>query len=305
MRHPMSLMFKGTLPALLVAVVSILAPSAYGFILAAPPPLCERVAEADAIVLGKIVSMAGEDLLALPSPKAPEKIRFRLAVIEVTEVLKGVKVPKTVRLGFPAPAEAPAGGGITIRPKGPRFGASFKIGQDGLFYLAKHHREDFFIAPRYFDFVARANANFDQDTALARYAAKVGAHVAAGLESKDPQERFLAAALLINRYRTFRGGSGKTEPIEARESKMILTALAEADWKTENQISPWTLFNQLGLSERDGWSRLTKSSAAQRYQAAQDWLRDHAGTYRILRIADAPRPGAAPGTSSFKGNKKL
>jgi len=275
--------------AVLVPLALVPVPRASAVIMATPAALSQRVAAADAIVVGRIAGFEEKDISVKPSPKAPAKVLFRVAIIEVTEHVKGVKSEKKLRLGFPAPSGSPPGGGTSVRPR-PRFGPSFKLGQQGLFFLIKHYQEPFFMAPRYaVDFVSGQNVNFAQDLALVRYAVKAGTGLSAGLESKDPQERFLAAALLLDRYRTYRGGSGKTEAIDAKESKLILTVLAEADWNMDGQLTPWALFSQLGLSAKDGWQvPRNRKSAQERYQAARSWLRDHTSTYRILRVADPP-----------------
>jgi hypothetical protein len=289
--------------AVLGAVAVAWLPRAYGVIVATPPALSKRVAQADAIVVGRIAGFEEKDISVFPSPKATAKVPFRVAIIEVIEHVKGAKSEKRLRLGHAFLPEAPRGGGISIRPK-PLLGPTFKLGQQGLFFLTRHQQESFFLAPRYVDFLSGQNPNFDQDVALVRYAVKVGARPAAGLESKDRQERFFAAALLLDRYRTYRGGSGKTEPIDARESELILAALADADWNTDGRLTPWALFNQLGLSAKDGWQAPRgKRSAEERYRAAQTWLRDHVKTYRIRRIADPPPPLDSVQPPSSKPNK--
>ena len=55
----------------------------------------------------------------------------------------------------------------------------------------------------------------------------------ASLKSKDANERVLTAGMLIYRYRDCRknpNGKAKEEPIDAAQSKLILTAIAEGDW---------------------------------------------------------------------------
>jgi hypothetical protein len=302
MKQAVSLV-RGAGAAALLALMLVPVPWASAVIMATPAALSKRVADADAIVVGRIAGFEEKELFLLASPKASEKVRFRVAIIEVTEHVKGAKGEKKLRLGFAAPPESRPDGELSIRPK-PRFGTSFKLGQQGLFFLTKHYREPFFMAPRYYDFLSGEDPNFPQDVALLRYAAKAGTRLSAGLESKDPQERFFAAALLLDRYRTFRGGSGKMELIDAGESERILTVLANADWKMAGRLTPWALFSQLGLSAKDGWQApLNRKSAEERYRAARTWLRDHASTYRIIRIVDPPPPADTPPVPSSGRNK--
>jgi hypothetical protein len=268
--------------AVLSCLVSLaLAADARAVVVAPPPPLIERVRQADLIVVGRIVELEPADALAFPMRKASKKVSYKIAVLKVSEVIKGSKEHKTVRLAF----FSPVGPGGVTRPGGPGIGPRFKVGQEGLFYLSKHFQEDFFIAGRFFDFVSSEILAFEQEAALCRYAMKVGGDPAKGLQAKDAQDRLLAAALLLQQYRIFRGGLAKTEPIDARESKLILTALADADWNQDGPIHPWGLFKQLGLTAKDGWTLPRNAKrAADFYQAAQAWLREHAATYRIQRV---------------------
>jgi hypothetical protein len=278
---------------LLAGVVGLLVVGpARALVVAPPPPLSDRLAQADVVVLGKIVGMEKDEVTFLPYKNAPKKTTYRIALLKVAEVIKGAKAQETLRLGFVALLAPKSGGGV-IRPKGVRFGLTFKVGDEGLFYLTRHFQEPLFLTPRYYDFVSGQNPNFPQDMDLVRCAMKLGTQLVAGLESKDRQERFYAAGLLIQRYRTFRGGTGKFEPIDARESRLILAALSEADWDMDGQMTPWTLFLQLGVKKEDGWEfRPTKVPAGGYPKAAQSWLRQHAATFRIHRVLP---PEASPG----------
>jgi hypothetical protein len=269
-------------------------------VVAPPPPVPVRVAKADCIVLGKIVAIEKSVVVAKAYAKAARKTHYRIAVLKVKEGLKGARGKQTLRLGFFAPPKPSTGGSVTIRPKGPRFGVSLTLGQEGLFYLTRHYQQPFFIVPTFYDFIARSKPNCQQELALIRFTLKIGGNPAIGLESKDPQERLCAAALCIYRYRTYRGGSTRTEPIDARESRLILAALARADWHRQTPVSPWALFSQLGLTPKDGWNFPKRvRSADDYYQAAQSWLRKYGRTYRIKRIVglekSKPEPPAEKG----------
>jgi hypothetical protein len=282
---------NAAVPLLAGLLVLACVPAARALVMAPPPPVPERVARADCIVVGKVVALEEQEVMAFPHADAPEKVLHRVAVLKVAEALKGGAGRRTLRVGFPAEARR---AGLGVRPAGPRFGTALKVGQEGLFYLRRHDREAFLTAPMYYDVVPAQHPSFGQEVELARVAVKLGNDPAEGLESGDRRERFYAAALLIQRYRTFRGGSGRTEPIGARQSRQILTALAEADWKQPGPITPWTLLMQLGLRREDGWTFPAAGKGAEAlHGAARAWLREHAGTYRIRRIvpADPEPPG--------------
>ena len=87
----------------------------------------------------------------------------------------------------------------------------------------------------------------------------------------------VTAALLVARYRNLRGGNARLEPIAAEESKLILAALAEADWNRPqtrfDQLHPMNVFNQLGLTQKDGWQPQNVRTPQDYANAVRAWLR--------------------------------
>src|ERR1017187_5166927 len=67
-------------------------------------------------------------------------------------------------------------------------------------------------------------------------------------------------SILIEEYRSFRAKGGvKDEPIDADESKLIMKALADGDWKGQWNFSslspsPGHLFQRLGVTKADGFA---------------------------------------------------
>jgi hypothetical protein len=115
-----------------------------------------------------------------------------------------------------------------------------------------------------------------------------------GLQSKDPEERFLTAALLVTEHRTFRPGfhsqDQKTAAIDATQSKLILLALADADWSKvilDNTVSVQSLFAQLGPTTQDGWNASIGHDAKGYEIAVKKWLKDSAETFRIKAFVQA------------------
>ena len=113
------------------------------------------------------------------------------------------------------------------------------------------------------------------------------------LKGKNADDRFLTAAMLIARYRTPRPGETKTEAIDAEESKLILQALADADWTVKpapgilglQTMNPQNIFYRLNLTPQDGWTQPTDVKDVP--DAAKQWLKDNAEKYRIQRfVAD-------------------
>lgn len=261
-------------------------------LLVAPPPLGpQRIANVDAIVVGRVIAIEGKDVQAPAAPKS-EKIAYRVAVVSVTEPIKGAANQKMIRLAFPAPpTDQPAGG---IRRPIRRTSPNFEVGQDGMFFLTKHFQEPFFTAPMYYDFVSGQNPGFDLEVKQVKLILKWGNNPKAGLQSKDTDERYIAAAVLLQQYRQPQGRVIKSEAIDAAESKLILKAILEADWKQpQGNLHPWMIFNRLGLSNKDGWQFPQGQNLQQEdfYRAAKTWLEKNADTYRIQRFVSGPGGG--------------
>jgi hypothetical protein len=80
----------------------------------------------------------------------------------------------------------------------------------------------------------------------------------------------------------------KTQPIDARESKLILEALAKADWtkdRADFRLTPAQLFAQLGATAQHGRDPPNFRTSQERETAAKRWLSDNAETFRIEAFA--------------------
>src|SRR5207244_12214880 len=66
----------------------------------------------------------------------------------------------------------------------------------------------------------------------------------AALKAKDAQERFLAAAMLLAKYRTRKSANDKTEAIAAEQSKLILKAIDRKSTRlnSSHQIISYAVF---------------------------------------------------------------
>ena len=122
-----------------------------------------------------------------------------------------------------------------------------------------------------------------------------------GLKSESAEDRYLTAAMLIRKYRgpltvLFQFGpppapakkGPKEEPIDPEQSKLILQALAAADWTPKNditQLSPLMVLHRLPLTKDDGWTPPSPKDAKEYTAYAQRWVRDHVDSYRIQKFA--------------------
>jgi hypothetical protein len=263
--------------ACLIAVVfSLTAVAANAGVLVQPPPGAARVANADAVVVGKVTSIEPQDVMVGTT-------KYRIAVVQIEDAIKGVKEGvKSVRIGFipiekPKPNVFVTGG----RP------VQLQVSQGGLFLLKKNSKEAFFEIGGIVGYYVNSDKNdeFAKELAAAKSAAKASVNPQASLKSKDADERLAAAAILVEKYRAYRGPKASQEAIDAEESKLILKALAEADWKGQVNFASLRpnmgqLFNRLGVTKADGF---TPAVGANYQEAARAWVRDNAEKFRIQR----------------------
>jgi hypothetical protein len=257
----------------------------------APAPIPQRVALADAVVVGKVTAFSDKLVSARP-PFGGNKVDYQIAIVRIDDALLGAKDAKEIKVGFlpPAAIPVPGPGPLRIMRRYPQFVLS--LDQEACLILTKHPDEDFYVGQNYYDLInKKGNASFDREVDEVKRCAKLLADPTAGLKAKNADDRFLTAAMLVTRYRTPKGGApGKTEAIDVEQSQQILLALANADWNAKAakpgfQMNPQTLFFQLGLTAKDGW--MPPKDFNKIADEAKRWLKDNAEKYRIERfVAD-------------------
>jgi hypothetical protein len=265
----------------------------------APVPM--RVAGAEAAYVGKVTAVAEK---AVPANMYKGDMRqMKIATVRVSETLIG-KGAREVKVGFFLPS-GPAVGG---RPGGIRPG--FRInngpqlagGQEGVLMLNRHPSvKGVYVFSDLNGFVVKAgNPGYAKDLTDIKAVAKVLADPMKALKSKDAAERFQAAATLVTRYKTAPGTATKTEKVPAAESKLILEAIASADWAPKAgvmfQMNPQAIFARLALTPKDGFT--APRNYAEYPDAAKKWLKDNAGKYELNRYVRetgvSEEPGASP-----------
>jgi len=226
----------------------------------------ETVGQVDAVIVGKVTAIEENAVVVA-------KTDYHIAVIKIDETIFGVKESKTLRMSYEP--------GLRI---GRRLLEVPTIGMEGIFALKKHPQGDFYIWKEAC-FAGRAGepANF----ALTKRCAKLMVDPTASLKVDDAEDRLLTAGMLLGRYRG--QPVGKEEPIDAAQSKLILEAMAKADWTQPSvaETSPIRAFNLLRLTPADGWRiDWTKHTWNDKevVAAAQKWLTDNTATYRIRRF---------------------
>jgi hypothetical protein len=280
-------MLLAGLVALLGLGVSVAAQPALKVAVRAPQPIPQRVATADAVLVGKVTTMEEKTVAAPLFPGAAQKVEYQIAVVKIKEPVLGVKGLTHVRVGF-----IPQQGGV-IRPLGYRPPTLAKD-QEVCLFLTRQAGRTFYVMPAYYSVIDKKAPTFEKDVAEAKKDARLLADARAGLESKDINDRFLTAAMLVAKYRQRRLAAAppKEQPIDAEESKLILQALADADWTPPKnpvpfQMTPQIAFNLLQLTPKDGWT--PPRNFKELPDEAKKWLKANAEKYRIQRFVAEER----------------
>jgi hypothetical protein len=260
----------------------------------APPPLAQRAALADTIIVGKVTGF-GDKLVSAKPPYGGDKVDYQIAIVQVSDAVLGAKDAKEIKIGFqppPPPVQPkPGGGPVLFIKRYPQF--TLSQDQEALVFVTKHPTEDFYVGQNYYDVITKTgNQTFDKDLDEVKRCVKLLGDPMAALKGKNADDRTLTAEMLVVRYRTAQPGQSKTEAIDAEESKQILQDLADADWNPKPvagpggfQMTPPAVFFRLNLTPADGWT--PPKDAKELNDAAKQWLKENAGKYRIQRfVAD-------------------
>jgi hypothetical protein len=260
-------------PLVPLTLLALLAPARGD--MALPPPTRLKVAVADAVVVGKVTAVP--DKAEKAQLYKDDRRDMKVATVKVAIALMG-KTGTTAKVGF-------ISFGAAGRPRYPV--AQLAKDQEALLILTKHPtKKGVFYLANYYDVVPKKdNVSFKKEVEEAKKVAKVLASPVSSLKAKSADDRLLAAALLIARYKTSPGANAKTEPVPAAESKLLLNVLAEADWGErpgrDYQLHPKTLFFRLSLTEKDGW--VQPKDFQEIALVAKKWLKPNAGKYKMTR----------------------
>jgi hypothetical protein len=278
----MGRLLSGTLVGL--ALLAVAAPAPGMAIIA--PPLANRVAVADCIVVGKVAKVDKTEA-ARAFPGATQKTAYKIAVVKITKHLLGAKGLTAIEVGFVPPPEF-KGGVRPIRPIRRYPQVELKPGQEVCLLLNKHFEANFYTVGIYANVIPKNNA-LDGQVKQIKQLVSLLAHPKKSLQAKADADRLTTASMLMARYRQVKPGMKfpyKTKPIDQDESKLILTALLKADWSKParfGQVAPAQVFFQLGLKAEDGWKPMPFRQPNDFPEAAKAWLKANAGKYRIQR----------------------
>jgi hypothetical protein len=274
--------------ALIAASVLAWASSSPAYISMPKEPIAHKVAAADCVVLGKITAIRDKpEQGQVYRYSATPRWDFTIVEVDVTESLYGAKDKKKLRFGF-----RNIGWYKQESKPGPA------VGKTGYFCGVQVGKNDFYIVP--LDcFCEEKGPGFEKDLPAARRLGRLLVDPEKGLKSAGAEDRLLTAYLLVLRscYVPWRHGeTGKTQPIDAEQSKRILLALAEGDWKKNSQ-EIGDAVAALQLSVKFGAPAMKdfpiQQGEEQGAAATKQWLKENAETYRIHRLLKADKTGPA------------
>ena len=272
---------------LIVMVIALLTGQSRGIVPLAEPPIPQRVALADLVVVGKVTALEPDLVDATPLLKIPRvgKIPYQIAVVSVQTPILGLKTPGELRVGYVVLPSATKESQVKYRRLAR---LKLALGQEGCFFLTKHSEESFYVAQAAYEFLDQSKTkDYAKKLSEIKHCAELLRDPDAGLQSKASADRLLTAAMLVFKYRTARfvyTGKPTTAPIDPEQSRRILAALAEAEWKEDEaplELSPFSLFMRLDLTPEDGWA--PPPSVPGQISAAKKWLRENESTYRIQK----------------------
>ena len=265
----------------------------------APSPIAQRVANSKVVLVGKVIKFEDRVVEAEPSPGARQKMRYRIAIVKVQDPIMNPGGLTQVKVGVQIPPKPQGGGGRPIRPpigrRYPQF--QLKVGEEYLLFLKEHHKANFLYGQMYFDSVlaTKKTAAIKKQIADAKKFAKLLKDPMKNLDSKSAETRFDTAAMMVMKYRQY-VPNGKLVPIDAKVSKKILLAIANADWTKRynfQELSPQRTFYMLGMRNTDGWTpprpvRGQKNFTEVLNKAMQKWLKDNADKF-VIKKYEAPK----------------
>ncbi len=220
----------------------------------------QRALSAEAVVIGKVTAIEQDSIEAAPFPGAPNKLAFKITVVQVETSLAGANNITHIKVGFipPAPEAAQPVKPAFVRPpirRGP-MATELKVGQEFVFFLAKHPDANFYVMPNMSPPLdVKAEETKKDIESLKKVLAIVG-DPKKSLEADKADDRAFAAAVMASKYRSYPDAGGEVDqvPIAAAESKLILKGLAEGNWtKLDGAPNAMQVFYSLGLTEKDGW----------------------------------------------------
>jgi hypothetical protein len=226
-----------------------------------------QAANADVVVIGKVVEIEKETVEVSPFKGAPkdQKVSYKIAVVKIEEAIIGGKGLTQFRVGFldvgaaPPVVGDPVPPGAGVRPirvvRPGRAPVALMENQEGCFYLSPHPVGDFYVlagngtvAP-----INIKDENYKKQLEEIKKVAKTLDDPVTALKAKELSDRFEAAQVLLQRYSINRStGTASREPIPTDENKLILAVLKELPWAA-SETKPRTPLDPVPPSRSALW----------------------------------------------------
>jgi hypothetical protein len=228
-------------------------------------PPAQRAIHAEVIVIGKVIGIEKEPVDLAPAPGAPEKVSHKIALVKVQENLSGAENITHLKIAFVPPAAPPPPSDVDVpvrpvRPVRPPIRPGLQLpelreGDEFLFFLVKHPGGPYYMMPGMYPPIAAKGAN--KEIEQVKKITAILANPMAGLKSGKPEVRAQAAVVLVMKFRSRPYFAQQVDqvPIDAEMSRLILQALAEADWREQANVvfDVANAVAELELGPRDGW----------------------------------------------------
>ncbi|QEL20823.1 hypothetical protein [Limnoglobus roseus] len=240
-----------------------------------------RAATAEVVAIGKITALESGEVEVPQFANSANKLTFRIAVVKIEDDLAGAAGQTHLKVGFPTT-------GAAARVGMPAF--DWKENAVGLFLVSKHHTGSFYVGTNNGQPIDAAAEGYKNSLVQVKRARAVIADPIQGLKGKEVKDRYFAAAILVQKYRTSTAGqTNKTEGVPTEESKLILSAVADADWENpEKDVpTPYQTFTRLGLTAVDKWQPAPFNGNGNQQVHTRDefkkWLEGDGVKYQVKR----------------------
>jgi hypothetical protein len=291
-----------TFTAAIVGVLTITTP-ARAYIGIAMQPIPETIVIADAVVFGKVSAQEKGTIRAKIYADNAAKWDFVIFELTATSVIKG-KEAKTFRVGVPQMDyhKKPIKTDIDGKPR--LLNPEVKVGVEGAFLLIKHSELDFYVLPTLGGFLDKNEDGYDKEAALLRRCARLLDKPDEALRSKDKEDRFLTAYMLVYDYcakpgRTAASKGVVAEAVDQKQTRLILQALLDADWtppekiKTTGPLSPVRPYQLLPWMKLDEASMKKKPAlnpfkVDELTKGGRQWLQEVQETAQLQRLVRKP-----------------
>jgi hypothetical protein len=244
-------------------------------------PVAERVGRADVVVIGTVAEVDA-DPVQVDLYGGGRKTWMRMARVKIAEDLLGAAGLTHVRVGFVGAEDQPDTGQTIHTPV-------LEKGNEVILFLRKRTGNDFYHMDGHFGAAGKAPKHrylafdFKEVADEARPLCRLLADPMKGLKSADEKDRARTAWMLVTRYRAYPADNGlgtlKEESIPAAESKLILENLPLLEKINGHDFRH--AVSELRLQKEDGFEKPVYADGGT--EAAVNWLKAQAGTYRIKK----------------------